>query len=108
MDMWEALAPMEARYTVFTHLLDATDQIRAQIDSEPQGGGLPTDRWTVGQVVQDNYALEVAADASPGPHTIEVGMYLLETLDRLPVRDPETGEPLGDRILLGTVEVVAP
>jgi mannosyltransferase len=105
---WQARASMSARYTVFTHLLDANERIRAQMDSEPQGGGLPTDRWIVGQVIQDNYALTVAADATPGPHVLEVGMYLLETRDRLPIHDPDTGALLGDRILLGTVEVMAP
>jgi hypothetical protein len=59
----------------------------------------------VGQVVQDNYALSVAADAAHGPHVLEVGMYLLETLTRLPVRDPYTGAPLGDRVVLGTIQV---
>jgi hypothetical protein len=102
---WQALRPMMERYTVFTHLLDAGEQIQAQMDSEPQGGGLPTDRWEVGKVIQDNYALVVAADAAPGPHVLEVGMYLLETLDRLPVRDLESGAPLGDRVVLGTIEV---
>ncbi len=58
---WQALRPMTERYTVFTHLLDAGEQIQAQMDSEPQGGGLPTDRWQVGQIVQDNYALVVRA-----------------------------------------------
>jgi mannosyltransferase len=103
---WQALAPMEESYTVFTHLLDAGQQIQAQMDSEPQGGGLPTNHWTVGQIVPDNYALTVDAGASPGPHVLEVGMYLLETRQRLPVRDPDTGASLGDRVLLGTVEVV--
>ena len=77
------------------------------MDSEPQGGGLPTDRWATGEVVRDNYALVVAGTAS-GPHVLEVGMYLLETLERLPIHDPDTGAPLGDRVLLGTVEVVSP
>jgi mannosyltransferase len=103
---WQALAPMEESYTVFTHLLDAGQQIQAQVDSEPQGGGLPTNRWAVGQIVPDNYALTVDTGASPGPHVLEVGMYLLGTLERLPVRDPDTGASLGDRALLGTVEVV--
>jgi hypothetical protein len=105
---WTALTPMAERYTVFTHLLDAQEQILAQMDSEPQGGGLPTDRWAVGQVVQDNYALTVADDAVPGPHVLEVGMYLLETLERLPIHDPDTGVSMGDRVLLGTVEVAVP
>jgi hypothetical protein len=103
---WQALAPMEERYTVFTHLLDEEGQIQAQMDGEPQGGGLPTDRWAVGQVVQDNYALAVSPGARPGPHLLEAGMYLLATMDRLPVQDPESGAELGDRVILGTVEVV--
>lgn len=105
---WQALTPMTERYTVFTHLLDTNDQIQAQVDSEPQGGGLPTDRWTTGQVVQDNYALTVAPGASPGSHLVEVGMYRLDTMERLPVRDPETGVLLGDRVVLGMVQVEAP
>ncbi len=105
---WQALEPMDVGYTVFTHLLDAEAKIQAQMDSEPQGGGLPTDRWSVGETVQDNYALAVPAGAEPGPHTLEVGMYLLETLDRLPVTDSATGSLLGDRVLLGSVEVSAP
>ena len=57
---------------------------------------------------EEGYALTVSANATPGPHLLEVGMYLLETLKRLPVRDPDSGAPLGDRVLLGNVEVVAP
>lgn len=105
---WQALAPMEERYTVFTHLLDGSGQFRAQVDSEPQGGGWPTDRWTPGELVRDNYALTVDAAAVPGPHALEVGMYLLATMDRLPVRDPESGTDLGDRIIVATVQVVRP
>lgn len=105
---WQALAPMEERYTVFTHLLDGSGQFRAQVDSEPQGGGWPTDRWTPGELVRDNYALTVDAAAVPGPHALEVGMYLLATMDRLPVRDPESGTDLGDRIVVATVQVVRP
>jgi hypothetical protein len=102
---WQALAPMEESYTVFTHLLDQEGRIQAQMDGEPQGGGLPTDRWVAGQVVPDNYALEVAPDARPGPHLLEVGMYLLATMERLPVQVPGSGAELSDRVILGTVEV---
>ncbi len=104
---WQALRPVVKRYTVFTHLLDANGQIQAQMDSEPQGGGLPTDRWATDQIVQDNYALTVSGSAS-GPYILEVGMYLLETLERLPVYDPDSGAPLGDRVILGTIQVVKP
>jgi len=39
---WQALAGMEKRYTVFTHLLDAHNRVVAQMDSEPLGGIHPT------------------------------------------------------------------
>jgi mannosyltransferase len=103
---WQSLAPMAERYTVFTHLLDSAQQIEAQMDSEPQGGGLPTDRWTAGQMVQDNYALIVPGQAKAGSYTLEAGMYLLATMERLPVRDADTGASLGDRVILGSIEVV--
>ena len=105
---WQALVPIPERYTVFTHLLDGSERIVAQVDSEPQGGGLPTDRWDAGQVVQDNYALTIDPNAGSGLHVVEAGMYLLETLERLPVRDSDSGTHLGDRVLLGTIEVQAP
>jgi hypothetical protein len=104
---WQAQSPIQERYTVFTHLLDQDGQIQAQVDSEPQGGGFPTDQWAVGDIVTDNYALTVAENTS-GTHVLEVGMYLLETLDRLPVHDLDTGALLGDRVLLESIEVAAP
>jgi mannosyltransferase len=105
---WQALSPMAERYTVFTHLLDSQNRIAAQMDSEPQGGGLPTDRWAAGQVVRDSYALAIPADAAPGTYLLEVGMYTLSNLERLPVRDPDSGTFLGDRVVLTTVQVGAP
>jgi hypothetical protein len=105
---WQGLAPMEERYTVFSHLLAADNTVDAQMDSEPQGGGLPTDRWTAGQVVRDNYALTVSESATAGPHLLEVGMYYLPTGQRLPASDASTGQSLGDRVVLGTVEVLQP
>jgi len=69
--------------------------------------GLPTDRWTVGQVVSDNYALVVSEEAQPGPHTLEVGMYLLSTMERLPVRSSGERRLDGDAVLIGWVHVQA-
>jgi hypothetical protein len=79
--------------------------MRGQKDNPPVGGSYPTTLWMPGEVVVDEYAISVAGDAMPGPHVIEVGMYDPNTMARLPVLDP-TGA-LGDRVLLGQVEVVA-
>ena len=95
---------METSYTVFTHLLDGANQIRAQQDNPPVGGSYPTTMWLSGEVVTDEYALVVDADAPPGEHIIEIGLYVAETGQRLPVLD-EAGQIIGDRILLSQVQV---
>ena len=103
--IWRCREPMNRAYTVFTHLLDAGEQVRGQKDNPPVQGSYPTTLWVSGEVIVDEYDIPVAADAAPGPHVIEVGMYDPSTMQRLPVLDP-TGA-LGDRVLLGQVHVVA-
>jgi hypothetical protein len=94
---------MEVGYTVFTHLLDGGEQIRGQQDNPPMGGSYPTTLWVSGEIVVDEYAIEIQGDAQPGVHAIEVGMYDPSNVQRLPVLDP-TGV-MGDRVLLGNVQV---
>jgi hypothetical protein len=59
--------------------------------------------WAPGEVVVDEYEIEVQPDAPPGMHVIEVGLYDPDDLERLPVLDPSGA--IGDRILLGVVSV---
>ena len=100
---WRCTGPMEVSYTVFTHLLDADQQIRGQVDNPPVGGSYPTTIWVPGEIVVDAYEIPVAVDALPGMHVIEVGLYDPKTMERLPVFDP-TGS-IGDRVLLAHVEI---
>ena len=101
---WRALSEMETSYTVFTHLLDGANQIRGQHDNPPVNGTYPTTLWVPGEIVTDPYRLTVDADAAPGTHAIEVGLYVVETGQRLPVLD-EGGQVQGDRILISEIEV---
>lgn len=101
---WQALAPVGADYKVFTHLLDARDQLRGQRDGVPGDGQLPTGGWVAGEYVTDHYEISIAADAPPGSYHIAVGMYQEGNNARLPAFSTE-GTPLGDRILLGPLEV---
>ncbi len=96
---------METSYTVFTHLVDAQNRTWGQKDNLPMRGAHPTTSWLPGEVVVDEYEIIVDAAAPAGEYQIEVGMYDLETMQRLPAFD-EQGEPLpGDRILLSKVQV---
>ncbi|MCR4407468.1 MAG: glycosyltransferase family 39 protein [Anaerolineae bacterium] len=106
---WQALFPMDTSYTVFVHLLDAGGQIRGQRDSVPVAGSRPTTSWVQDEVIVDEYDIQVDADAPPGRYQIEIGMYNLQTRQRLPAFDANGTRLPADRILLPTlIEVVAP
>jgi hypothetical protein len=100
---WESLAPVEEAYTVFTHLL-GPDRLWAGDDHEPGRASYPTSAWQPGEVVVDEYVWQVPADAPSGRYDIEVGLYQLATMQRLPVSlsDVEAGT---DYALVGEVIV---
>jgi len=101
---WRVERPFPADYTVFNHLLGPDRKVWGQWDSQPLGGDYPTSVWAPGEVIRDEYEIPVRGDAPPGQYQLEVGMYLLETGERLPVS--EEGSPIGTSISLGPVEVV--
>ena len=80
--VWEALAEMEADYTVFVHLEDPAGDVLGQHDGPPAGGGYPTSHWRKGERVADEHEL-VVGDGGSTTAQLLVGMYRLETLDRL-------------------------
>jgi hypothetical protein len=94
---WRSVQPAAANYTVFVHLLDASGQTVAQHDGQPQGGAYPTSVWDVGEVVVDEHVLPLPPGLLPGDYRLRVGLYLVETGERLPV------EGGGDSVELGPV-----
>jgi hypothetical protein len=47
----------------------------------------------------------ISADTTPGEYQLEAGLYLLDTMARLPATDAG-GNPLpADAVLLGTIQV---
>lgn len=96
---WRADKSLSTSYTVFTHLLDANNQIFGQNDSPPANGQRLTTGWAPGEVIADEHAFVVKPDAAPGNYAIEIGMYNAVGGIRLPVLD-SASDPAGDRILL--------
>jgi hypothetical protein len=84
---WEATNKPADDYTVFTHLLDPAGQLTSQQDNQPQYGMYPTNFWDAGERVQDEYVLSVVPESPLGDYTVAVGLYTLQTLQRLPVTD---------------------
>jgi 4-amino-4-deoxy-L-arabinose transferase-like glycosyltransferase len=99
---WTALEWMPYDYTVFVHLVDAEGVIVEQSDAQPLNGDLPTLFWRVGDRVVDPHSLMLTRDLAPSDYTLKVGLYLLETEERLVVLDQEV---LADHITIGPFPV---
>lgn len=89
-----ASAPQPDDVTVFVHLLDKDETVVAGHDNPPCRGTCPASSWRPGEMIRDEYTLDLPADLPPGEYRIEVGMYDPRTLERLPVAGH------GDRLLL--------
>jgi hypothetical protein len=86
---WQAGTTTDNLYTAFAHLETLNGSVIAQIDSQPQGGGLPTSSWATGQVISDTYPLQIPPGTPPGAYRIVVGMY--NPLDGAHLVDTRTG-----------------
>jgi hypothetical protein len=98
---WEAIEKPQGNYTVFTHLLDSEGLLWGQKDHRPLHGDYPTNVWNSGDIVRDPHSIKVSPEAPPGNFQIEVGMYTLETLERLPIAG-------SDGFLLPDARIVIP
>ena len=102
---WRAASTIGEAYTVFTHVIEpAGVQIWGQLDSQPAGGHRPTSGWQVGEIIEDEYLIPLAADIRPGTYWVEVGLYLPKTMERLAVSG-RGADPVVRRVLLGPVQV---
>jgi hypothetical protein len=102
---WKARgASGDVSYTVFAHLLDASQIVKAQADHQPGNGENPTTGWTDGEYIVDRYELTVDLDAKPGSYDVEVGMYNPLDGKRLPIADA-AGSRVGDRAIVGKVDI---
>ncbi len=99
---WVAPQPVQESYQVFTHLYDGT--MWGQQDSTPGCALRPTMLWEPGRIVRDEYVIPIDPKTPVGDMPLLVGMYRLDTGDRLPVRASD-GSPVGDAIPLTTVAV---
>ena len=97
---WQALRAMDEDYTVFVHLVGPDGRLHGQVDMWPVQGSHPTSRWAVGEEISDPYQVPLDPDAPSGQYRVEVGWYLLATMQRLPVVDTD-GRPIGDSFVAG-------
>ena len=100
---WRALAPMEADYRGFAHVLGTENQLWAIRNTPLLEGSTGTSGWRVGQVVTDVRSLSLDPATPPGFYDVEVGIHDVGGT-RLPVV-AEGGHHLGSRVLLSKIRV---
>lgn len=81
---WASQQPVATDYTIFTQLLGPDFQLHGQLDRQPLSGDWPTSRWQPGQKFVDKIELEVDPTAPPGQYVLLVGLYDVNTGQRLP------------------------
>jgi 4-amino-4-deoxy-L-arabinose transferase-like glycosyltransferase len=99
---WRTLRQLPYDYTVFVHLRDADEGSVAQADHQPLAPVYPPTLWPVGEMVRDYSVLSIPSQIPPGSYSLWVGLYRLDTLERLPIIEDTSGE---NAVSLGQVVV---
>lgn len=99
---WQALAALPDDYTVFVHLRRPGGDTAAQADHRPLDNLYPTSLWPAGEIIRESSYLSLPGDLPPGSYELWVGLYLLETGERLPLQNDTSGE---NALLLGVLQI---
>jgi hypothetical protein len=98
---WQALRPLDSDYTIFLHAVTPDGTRRAQVDTMPQNGKLPTTQWRPGQVITDSYALTFKSDApAEEDYSYLLGLYLWQTGQRLRASTLDDPRQVDDKVVL--------
>ena len=95
---WQALHEPDAVYTAFLHVLDETGEIVLSADHWP--GGLPSDIWDTGQVIEDRVPLALPAGLPPGVYRLRLGLYTADDGRRLPLDGRGADDSAADYLIL--------
>jgi hypothetical protein len=102
---WRPLTQPTGNYKVFTHLMNGQGELVAQRDDLPLGGLVLTSQWSPREVLTDHYSILIPADLAGGTYQLEVGMYRMESGERLGAIDASGNRWLNDKIVLQQVEI---
>jgi 4-amino-4-deoxy-L-arabinose transferase-like glycosyltransferase len=75
---WKATAPIDNDYTVTIQAFRPDGLRVGHLDTYPVSGMHPTSDWQVGEIVRDEYPLEISANAG-STVKVMIGMYDLDT-----------------------------
>jgi len=89
---WQAQRPLDYDYTVFVHLRDELGRTVAQADHVPLAPVYPPTLWPPGRTIRERSVLQLPRCTPLDNYTLWVGLYRLDTLERLPVVGDTSGE----------------
>jgi hypothetical protein len=102
--VWQAITPPAGDYTVFVHALEEDGTCCLwQEDAMPQQGQYQTSLWLEGEVVVDDYLIQLPADTASGRYPLEIGLYVPESGKRLRIVQPDL--PDSDALFLRPLKV---
>ena len=103
---WLPQAATQQPYTVFVHLYDPVLGSIAQQDTYPLSGKYATTMWAPGRAFLDTYTLNVSDDAPiAGDARLVMGLYDLQTMQRLPVSGRDAGPEADAWVEIGSVQI---
>ena len=102
---WQTAQPLAENLTVFTQLVDAHGQVWGQFDNPPRNGWYPTPLWQPGEIISDDYVLQLDLAAPPGQLQLRIGFYYPDTLVRAPVVTETGNNVVADHLTVSTLEV---
>lgn len=90
---WECVGPVEEDYNISVKFLEPEGVVLGSVDTYPGWGTFPTSLWSPGEIVPDRYTIPIGRQAAPPALLqMEVAVYVLETMERLPAFDPRGQE----------------
>lgn len=100
---WQVEEVPDQEVVFFTHALDSSGELIAQQDLS----GAPAWNWQPGDLILQVHRFTLPDETPPGPLLLTVGAYTLPDMQRMPFRDA-SGASLGDTVVIGGFEVIAP
>lgn len=88
---WETGQGVERDWVTYVHLTDSRGELVAQFDGPALAGLEPTSAWKPNSLYIDSRKLELPADLVPGTYLLRVGLYSLESGERLPFQPDDSG-----------------
>lgn len=102
---WQSRQATDTDYQVFVHLVDGQGQVWAQGDSAPRTGSYPTSFWLPGEIIEDTHRISLPPELPSGDYRVRMGIYLLDTGERLPVTDEHGERVAEDAVIIEALEV---